>query len=157
MDRKLGWKAVYPDKVIEQYPKGKPETLISALGNWTADYKLGNNLPRYFYIGAKYGVDLIEGRFLLDGKWYQFADKEGTAIKPINLIYYRIGRASLTIGRNFKKFLNIGGLNISVSLPPPKTIQKFTHCLGYEYNKGTIIVRISETGNALVCLEASNG
>jgi hypothetical protein len=123
---KFGWKAVYEDGVIKQYPAGKPEVLYN-------DVK-ARGLPLKFFVGRQYGVNLKTGELLIKGKWMRVGNIDGEPFKPSALIYFRRHQVSVTPGVcsthdvwHFIGYLHSAGM---VRLCIPDGGPDYTVCVG---------------------------
>jgi hypothetical protein len=120
---KFDWKAIYSDGVVKQYPFQRPET------NFGVIVKMG--MPNKFYVGNKYGVNLITGQLLFDRKWNNFGDVDGVPNKPTELIYFRRSMASVNGGGrqiwHFVGYKHAGGI---VRLCIPDDGSPITICTG---------------------------
>ena len=127
---KFGWKAVYEDGIIKQYPHGKPETNFGEVRT--------KGLPLKFFIGRKYGVNLLTGELLIDGRWREFGDADAVPLKPLELIYFRRNLATI----NKADMHEVGSRQIR-------------HFVGYEHAAGIVRLCIPDDGNSItICIGA---
>lgn len=123
---KFGWKAVYEDSVIKQFPSGKPEVLYNEIK--------AKGLPIKFFVGTKFGVNLKTGELLIKGKWEQFGDEDGKLFQPISLLYFRRNLVQVTPGvgsvHNIWHFIGYLHENGVVRLCIPSDGSRYTICVG---------------------------
>lgn len=128
---KFGWKAVFEDCVIRQYPMGSPETSFKTVRE--------KGLPIKFFVGTKYGVNLSSGEFLIKGVWQLVGNLEAVQFVPKRLIYFR---------RNERQY---DGVN-------PSKLVSVQHFVGYEFDSfrevsvDGRIGRIPVTGEVRLCI-----
>ena len=103
---KFGWKAIYEDGVIRQYPFGLPETNFKEV--------VDKGMPTKFFVGRVYGVNLVTGELLINGKWVSVGDMDAVRFKPTKLVYFR---------RNFA----------TVNAELKESSRKIFHFVGYQY------------------------
>lgn len=137
----IGWTAINEDgTVIKQYPSNGAENLFSLVEK---------KMPKYFYVGKKYGVNLETGAFFINSKWYQVGNRDGIWRKPLNLIYFRRNQVDYTPGERHYRILIL-----TISLPPAKPRKvKCDSYFGYEYANGRVTVCIPKNGkNPTICI-----
>lgn len=78
---KFGWKAVYEDGVIKQYPVDQPETNFRVVRE--------KGMPYHFFVGTQYGVNLKTGELLIHGHWQRVGNLDAVPITPTRLVYFR--------------------------------------------------------------------
>ena len=129
---KLGWKAIYEDGVIKQYPASKPETNYREV--------VAKGPPVKLFVGTNYGVNLQTGELLVKGKWVQFGDKDGRPLVPTALIYFR---------RNHKA-ANMGDMT-------KITTVSVHHFVGFAHSAGIVRLCIPDNGSHYsICIGAAN-
>jgi len=120
MRRFKQWLAIYGDCILRQnWETGE--------GNSFGEVE-AKGLPRKFFVGRKYGVNLETGQLYLAGDWQQFADKDGEPLKPTKLIYHRHVTKSINIGTG-------------------KQTHSIEHHVGFEHDKGMIELCIPDGGD----------